>query len=147
MCGCCGLNRFCLFWFLIDQTVSIVLQRTDSRLSEVIRAGAFFPRISFQNMVQNNANTRLRASGLGCLRKFTIRDYSQRGRGRASWWETETIAVIVFRWRISKENHWLSPRDHLSPPTQLGDGPLNASKPTSSKKEIPVVDLVNKEKI
>ena len=33
--------------------VSIVLQRTDLRLSEVIDAGAFFPRISFQNVILN----------------------------------------------------------------------------------------------
>ena len=42
---------FGFFQLLIDQMVSIVLQRIDLLLSEVIDAGAFFPRISFQNVV------------------------------------------------------------------------------------------------
>ena len=42
---------FDLYRMLIDQMVSIVLQRIDLILSEVIGAWVLFPRISFQNLV------------------------------------------------------------------------------------------------
>ena len=55
--------------------VLIIIQRIDFVLSEVIDAGESFPRNLLQNLIQNNANTGLRTSDVGSLRKvYNIRD-------------------------------------------------------------------------